>query len=83
MQYDYKIVRFDIYCNMCKYKNLNEGKDPCNECLNNPANLHSRKPVKFDQLVFKKRRGLTFKQLKRYTFDKVRKYTFGKICGKN
>lgn len=28
-----KETRFDIYCKTCKYKDLDEVKDPCNECL--------------------------------------------------
>lgn len=41
-------VRFDKYCGKCKYKNTPETKDPCNECLDNPANCQSEKPVKFE-----------------------------------
>lgn len=44
-----KIVRFDLYCNTCKYKDVkdDEGFDPCNECLNNPSNQNSQKPVNY------------------------------------
>lgn len=70
MQYDYKIVRYDIYCNKCEYKKTNEAFEPCYECLNNPVNLHSRKPVNFKVREFRKRKGY-FKQIKRYTFGKI------------
>ena len=42
-----KEVRFDIYCETCKYKDLPEHKDPCHECLNETMNLYSHKPVKW------------------------------------
>ena len=71
MQYDYKIVRYDIYCNKCEYKKTNEAFEPCYECLNNPVNLHSRKPVNFKVREFRKRKGYIFKQIKRYTFGKI------------
>lgn len=29
----FKEVRFDKYCATCKYKDLDEVKDPCNDCL--------------------------------------------------
>lgn len=42
-----KEVYFDKYCSHCEYKDLKEYKDPCHECLSNPVNLYSHKPVKF------------------------------------
>lgn len=41
----YKEVRFDEYCKTCKYEAKNEDQDPCDECLSNPVNLYSRKPI--------------------------------------
>ena len=29
----FREVRFDKYCETCKYKDLDEVKDPCNNCL--------------------------------------------------
>lgn len=29
----FREVRFDKYCETCKYKDLDEVKDPCNDCL--------------------------------------------------
>lgn len=45
MEYEYKEVDFATYCQTCEHKDLEDVKDPCNECLANPANLHSKKPV--------------------------------------
>lgn len=28
-----KEVRFDRYCKLCKHKDLEETKNPCNDCL--------------------------------------------------
>lgn len=47
MRYDYKEVYFHEYCKTCKYKDVDDVKDPCNECLGEPANLHSHKPVNY------------------------------------
>jgi hypothetical protein len=49
MEYPYKIVDFEKYCKDCKYKETNSDLDPCNECLSNTVNLHSEKPVKFEE----------------------------------
>lgn len=45
----YKIVDFYKYCNLCKYKDLKEDSNPCDECLNNSVNINSRKPVNFEK----------------------------------
>ena len=44
-----KEVYFHLYCNKCKHKDVKDVKDPCNECLDNPYNDHSHKPVKFEE----------------------------------
>jgi len=44
-----KEVRFDIYCKKCKYKDLKEKFDPCNDCLDEPYNIESAVPVKFEE----------------------------------
>lgn len=38
-------VYFDEYCRLCKYSGTSEVKDPCNDCLANPMNENSHKPV--------------------------------------
>lgn len=45
----YKEVYFDQYCKNCKYEDLKESDDPCDECLNEPVNLYSHKPVKWEE----------------------------------
>lgn len=45
----YKEVYFDKYCSTCKYKDLPEEEDPCDECLAETVNLYSHKPVKWEE----------------------------------
>ena len=40
-----KEVYFHAYCKTCKYWGLPDVKDPCNECLGEPCNKNSHKPV--------------------------------------
>ena len=49
MEFIDKFVEFDKYCKTCKHKKLKEHEDPCHECLNNPVNTHSRKPIKYEK----------------------------------
>lgn len=49
MQYDYKEVYFHEYCKTCRYQSVDDAKDPCNECLSEPANLNSHKPVGWEE----------------------------------
>ena len=46
---EYREVLFDKYCKTCKHEKLDETEDPCNECLENPVNLYSQKPVKWEE----------------------------------
>ena len=41
-------VLFGEYCKTCKYKNYSETDSPCAECLAEPVNLYSHKPVKWE-----------------------------------
>lgn len=41
-------VYFHEYCKTCKYKEVKDVKEPCNECLSNPVNIDSHKPVKWE-----------------------------------
>ena len=43
-----KIVEFDKYCKTCLHKDVKEKDEPCNECLGEPANFNSHKPVKYE-----------------------------------
>lgn len=49
MENVYKEVRFDKYCSLCEHKDLNEAEDPCNDCLTNPVNKYSQKPVNWSE----------------------------------
>lgn len=40
-----KEVYFDQYCKLCKHHGLEESKDPCNDCLAEPSNTNSHKPI--------------------------------------
>lgn len=44
-----KEVWFDKYCIDCKHYLLEEGAEPCNECLAHPMNEYSHKPIKFEE----------------------------------
>lgn len=48
---DHKEVYFYEYCPKCKHKNVDDTKsgEPCNECLDNPINLYSHKPVNYEE----------------------------------
>lgn len=45
----YKEVRFDLYCKKCKHCDKKEDEEPCDECLSNPVNLYSHKPINFEE----------------------------------
>lgn len=49
MEYPQKEVRFYEFCPKCKFYKLDEGEDPCNDCLQNPSNLYSRVPTEFKE----------------------------------
>ena len=44
-----KEVYFSTYCDKCQYSDLKEEEDPCYECLDNPVNTYSHKPVNFKE----------------------------------
>ena len=46
---DYQEVNFHKYCKKCKYKEVKEKYDPCHECLENPVNINSHKPVRYEE----------------------------------
>lgn len=45
----YKEVYFETYCKTCKYKDRKEEQLPCCDCLEEPVNLQSNKPVKWEE----------------------------------
>lgn len=44
-----KEVRFDIYCRRCFYRDKEEKDEPCDECLENPVNAYSHKPIYYKE----------------------------------
>ena len=45
----YKEVYFNEYCSKCKHEKVKDEDDPCAECLEEPVNVNSHKPVKFEE----------------------------------
>ena len=48
MDDQYKEVYFGQYCKTCKHIELEENKEPCDECLSEPINLYTHRPVKWE-----------------------------------
>ena len=44
-----KIVNFSKYCLTCVHSMKYEYEDPCHDCLQNPANVNSHKPVYYKE----------------------------------
>lgn len=49
MEDTYKEVYFGEYCKKCKHEKKAESEDPCYECLENPVNLYSHKPMYYEK----------------------------------
>lgn len=45
----YKEVYFHEYCETCAHREVKDVDEPCNECLENPINLYSHKPVNWKE----------------------------------
>lgn len=43
------MVRYDLWCNKCKHKDIKENDEPCEECLSNPINLNTERPICFKE----------------------------------
>ena len=46
---DVREVDFNKYCPTCKHAKKFEEDDPCWDCLNEPTNIDSRKPVCWEE----------------------------------
>lgn len=44
-----KEVYFNKYCESCKHFKIPDTDDPCNDCLDNPSNTYSHKPVNWEE----------------------------------
>lgn len=51
MDESYKEVDFHKYCKTCKFEKCDETDvlAPCWDCLNEPVNVYSHKPVHYEQ----------------------------------
>lgn len=49
MEIIYKEVYFDQYCESCKHNKTSEDDEPCAECLSYPSNVHSHKPINYEE----------------------------------
>lgn len=58
MEESYKEVYFGQYCKTCKYEKDDEGdvNSPCYDCLAEPANVYTHKPVKYEEDPKKRRK---------------------------
>lgn len=45
----YKEVYFNQYCKTCKHAKKKEHEEPCEECLDNPINQYSHKPINWEK----------------------------------
>jgi hypothetical protein len=49
IEHPYKEVYFNQYCESCKHRDCKDTDEPCNECLDNPVNEYSHKPIKYEE----------------------------------
>lgn len=42
-------VDFHQYCERCMHFDKEEWEDPCWECLENPVNVNSQKPIRYEE----------------------------------
>lgn len=52
-----KEVYFNEYCNRCIYYSTAESMDPCDECLSQPVNEDSHKPLYFKKTSRKRQKS--------------------------
>lgn len=45
MEPEMHFVDYATWCPSCKYEKQPDSEDPCNDCLSDPVNVESRKPV--------------------------------------
>lgn len=45
----YKEVYFNEYCKKCKNRAVKNTDEPCDECLSEPINLNTHRPVKYEE----------------------------------
>lgn len=45
----FKEVDFFKYCPSCQHRDTPDVEEPCNECLTNPSNINSHRPVNYKE----------------------------------
>lgn len=45
----YKEVYFHDYCKTCKSRAVPNTEEPCNECLSEPTNYNTHKPINYEE----------------------------------
>jgi len=60
-----KEVYFHEYCPKCVHKDKAENEDPCWDCLNEPMNAESHKPINFKEDTHVGKNRKTVKRAKR------------------
>ena len=45
----YKEVHFHEFCKKCKHEKVKETETPCDECMSEPTNWNSHRPVKYEK----------------------------------
>lgn len=50
MEDRYKEVCFGQYCESCRHRDKLENEYPCDECLEEPINLYTNKPVRYEEM---------------------------------
>lgn len=45
----YKEVYFNEYCPKCKHRKVKNHEEPCDECLSEPLNWNTHRPVKYEE----------------------------------
>ena len=49
MEQLYREVKYDKFCPTCKHEKKPETGGPCAECMDEPLNLYTEKPVKWEE----------------------------------
>lgn len=49
MEETYKEVYFGEYCKTCKHVDKKETDEPCDDCLNEPVNTYSHRPICWEE----------------------------------
>ena len=45
----YKEVYFHEYCKKCRHQKVKDTEAPCDECLSEPTNWNTHKPVNYEE----------------------------------